>query len=164
MVLLLPICQQKLQKLDKAATARSSQRAPRPSDSLCTCRQNRLPEQRAWGHGPSHDSLFISSFISLLEEAGRKPAPCYALIFRGAEPVGAVAAQCDGLGWGMRKTQQQARQSASRAAGKNMLARKLLSWGSTAFFDRKRYTCFARSSEAIYRLRRVESSPEIRTS
>ncbi len=121
-------------------------------------------DSRHWDAVTRHDSLFLSrQYLRILEEAG--PANVrqrYALIFRGREPVAAVAAQAVKVSLArVRKTSKQDRMSAplERLEEKILVCGNLLSWGmhGVSFaLNEDRTAVWPAVAEALYRLRRAD--------
>jgi predicted N-acyltransferase len=117
-----------------------------------------------WNMVTSHDSLFLSRrYLRVLEEAGPDNLrQCYALIYRGSEPVGAVAAQSVTVSIArMRKkpTLGKAGARLERLDEKMLVCGNLLSWGmhGISFAPNQDETAFWPAvAEAIYRLRRAD--------
>jgi predicted N-acyltransferase len=117
-----------------------------------------------WDAVTSHDSLFLSRrYLRVLEEAGPENLrQCYALIFRGSEPVAAVAAQSVTVSVArMRKTPTPGKAGArfERLEEKMLVCGNLLSWGmhGISFAPNQDDTgVWPAVAEAIYRLRRAD--------
>jgi len=117
-----------------------------------------------WDTVTSHDSLFLSRrYLRVLEEAGPENLrQRYALIFRGPNPVAAVAAQSVTVSVArLRKTPTSGKAGArlERLEEKMLVCGNLLSWGmhGISFAPNQDNTVlWPAVAEAIYRLRRAD--------
>jgi hypothetical protein len=117
-----------------------------------------------WEKVTSHDSLFFSRrYLRVLEEAGPENLrQCYALIFRGPEPVGAVVAQSVTVSVArLRKatTRGKAEARLERFEEKMLVCGNLLSWGMHGISfapNEDSVGLWPAVAEAIYRLRRAD--------
>ncbi|MCM3870859.1 MAG: GNAT family N-acetyltransferase [Pyrinomonadaceae bacterium] len=117
-----------------------------------------------WDAVTAHDSLFLSRrYLRVLEEAGPENLfQRYALIFRGREPVAAVAAQSVTVSVArMRKKPASGKAGArlERLEEKMLVCGNLLSWGmhGISFAPNQDTTVvWPAVAEAIYRLRRAD--------
>jgi len=117
-----------------------------------------------WDTVTAHDSLFLSRrYLRVLEEAGPENLrQRYALIFRGPEPVGAVAAQSVTVSLArLRKSSTPGKAGArfERLDEKMLVCGNLLSWGmhGVSFAPNQDHTVlWPAVAEAIYRLRRAD--------
>jgi predicted N-acyltransferase len=117
-----------------------------------------------WDAVTSHDSLFLSRrYLRVLEEAAPENLrQCYALIFRGRDPVAAVAAQKVTVSVArLRKTPMPGKAGArlERLEEKLLVCGNLLSWGmhGISFAPKQDNTLlWPAVAEAIYRLRRAD--------
>ena len=117
-----------------------------------------------WDVVTAHDSLFLSRrYLRVLEEAGPENLrQRYALIYRGRDPVAAVAAQAVNVSLDrVRKTSPQDKMSAplERLEEKMLVCGNLLSWGmhGVSFAPNEdRKALWPAVAEALYRLRRAD--------
>lgn len=117
-----------------------------------------------WNTVTTHDSLFLSRrYLRVLEEAGPENlSQRYALIFRGPEPVCAIAAQSVTVSVSrLRKTPAAGKAGArlERLDEKMLVCGNLLSWGmhGISFAPNQDHTVlWPAVAEAIYRLRRAD--------
>lgn len=120
--------------------------------------------QAHWDSVTSHDSLFLSRrYLRVLEEAGPDNLrQCYALIFRGREPVAAIAAQNVTVSIArLRKTPTAGKAGTrlERLEEKMLVCGNLLSWGmhGISFAPNQNHKLlWPAVAEAIYRLRRAD--------
>jgi Acetyltransferase (GNAT) domain len=117
-----------------------------------------------WQAVTPRDSLFFSPrYLRVLEEAGPENLrQCYALIFKGLEPVCAVAAQSVTVSVSrMRKTPSSGKAAAKleRLEEKMLVCGNLLSWGMHGISfapNQDPNVLWPAVAEAIYRLRRAD--------
>lgn len=114
-----------------------------------------------WQKVTPKDSLFFSQgYLRVLEEAGPENLrQRYALIFRGKEPVAAIAAQTVTVSIARLRKSSPANDPLSRHEEKMLVCGNLLSWGMHGIsfapgVDQQQV--WPAVAEAIYRLRRVD--------
>ncbi len=117
-------------------------------------------DQEHWRKVIPQDSLFFSPrYLRVLEEAGPDNLrQCYALIFRGKEPVAAIAAQSVSVSIARLRKTATANDPVSRHEEKMLVCGNLLSWGMHGISfapNVDQQPLWPAVAEAIYRLRRV---------
>ena len=117
--------------------------------------------QAHWEKVTAHNSLFLSPrYLRVLEEAGPENLrPCYALIFRGKEPVAAIAAQSVTVSLARLRRKASTNGRLDQLEEKMLVCGNLLSWGmhGISFAPNVDHEpLWPAVAEAIYRLRRVD--------
>jgi Acetyltransferase (GNAT) domain len=114
-----------------------------------------------WDQVTSHDSLFLSRrYLRVLEEAGPENLrQRYALIFRGKEPVAAIAAQSVSVSVARLRKKAASNGRLDRLEEKMLVCGNLLSWGMHGISfapNADHEALWPAVAEAVYRLRRVD--------